>query len=123
MKTNPTESPLRHGAAHAREMNKNPMLKPTDVRRYPRLPYTGRVTCADVDCEIASLDLSPAGVGLLSTQEFSVGQEVTLVFLRGSVKVRGVVRRIRPTPSSEWNVGIAFLQDERELIDVVRAVS
>jgi hypothetical protein len=92
-----------------------------ELRRFARYPYPGRVRSVnDGNREMAALDLSAGGVGLLSAQQLEIGRLMVLAFLGGTVAVKGVVSSVRPGRWRDWRVGIAFLQPEHELVEVAR---
>jgi hypothetical protein len=95
-----------------------------DLRRHPRRPFSGRVTCAELGhCELAALDISSGGVGLLSPQVCLPGQQVTLLFLDDSFSVKGVISRVRTVFSCDWQVGVTFLQEQPNLLKAIGAIA
>ncbi len=124
MTPDPAEADVRPKMTPSPSAQPAAMKQDSDARRYARRPYAGLVVCVDdEECDLASLDLSAGGVGVLSTRSFAVGQKVTLAFLKRNVQVEGVVRRVRLVYSCDWQVGIAFSHPQNELVDVVRSVS
>ena len=123
MNTELTESGRTRDAMQAGSLHTDTRINPPDSRRHPRHPYSGRVSCREAqESEMAALDISAGGVGLLSSRPFKIGQPITLTFLGDSVQVKGVIARVRPVFSCDWLMGIAFLQEQPELIDVMGAI-
>ena len=124
MKTEMMETAMPRLNAKVRPLEASGPPQPKDLRRHERRPYSGRVSCMTrKDAHLAALDISPGGVGLLSTKPMAVGQRVALAFLQGSMVVEGIVARVRPIFSCDWQVGVSFLRNEEELFDVVRQLS
>jgi hypothetical protein len=98
------------------------LTSPSELRRRIRQPYAGRVDTGDAsNCQMAALDISSSGVGLLSARPFVAGQAVTLLFFGGALKVDGIVSRVSSIFSSDWQVGVQFLEEQPGLIQAVSA--
>lgn len=93
-----------------------------DYRRHHRHPYADRVRrLDDGGTEIATVDLSAQGVGLLNGGPLATGELVQLAFLKNSIVVRGCVRHSHRAGPGVWRVGVEFLQVEHELAGVALA--
>jgi hypothetical protein len=94
-----------------------------DRRRYERLPFDGGIHFG-TDClqTATGIDLSLGGVGLLTRDVAPVGNELEVAFLERSVAVRGVVRSVRRVDDG-YRLGIQFLTEEPEVVEVVRRYS
>lgn len=95
-----------------------------DAREEARQPFATRLRTAEDDQgELATLDISAKGVRVLSTRPYAEGQRLTLLFFNGTMRVEGVVSRIRTVFSCDWEMGITFLKRQNDLIAAIRALS
>ncbi|HEX7928890.1 MAG TPA: PilZ domain-containing protein [bacterium] len=98
------------------------LTAPSELRRRIRQPYAGQVEMgAGGNCQMAALDISTSGVGLLSARPFATGQPVTLLFFDGTMRVEGVVSRVRAIFTSDWQIGVQFLEEQPALILAISA--
>jgi hypothetical protein len=87
------------------------------------MPYRGEIHWGVEALEAAQgVDLSPGGVGFISTLLEPMGAEVEVAFLERSVAVRGIVRNHRPVEGGH-RVGVQFHAEEREVVEVVLGYS
>lgn len=97
--------------------------KGNDRRRHERLPFDREIHFgADSPQAAAGIDLSSGGVGFLSPEVAALGNEVEVAFLERSVAVRGIVRSVTRVDDG-YRVGIQFLAEEPEVVEVVRRYS
>jgi hypothetical protein len=94
-----------------------------DRRRENRMPYGSIIHWGPEELEPArSVDLSFGGIGFVASRATHPGTEVEVAFLDRSVAVRGIVRSHHPVDGG-LRVGVQFHKEEREVVEVVLAVS
>ncbi len=91
-------------------------------RKYPRLPYSGRIQYSLPDMgQGESLDISEGGIGFLSDLNLDSGVSIDVIFLDNSVAVKGVVRRTGDGHPEKHLIGVEFHNAEKEVVGVVLA--
>lgn len=90
------------------------------ARQDVRGPYRERVHLRAPELiEGETRELSYNGVGLVLASPLKTGSAVDVIFINNSVFVQGIVSRCEPTDKG-YSVCVAFLQEEREVVDVIR---
>lgn len=101
------------------DTQREPAARAEERRRVQRHPYTDPVRLRNgVVLDGDGCDVSEGGVGVLLAAPVHPGTAVDVIFIGNEVFVEGVVRHSRPVEGG-YRVGVAFLQPEPELVEVL----